>query len=726
MSIFSNIKNIFKTKEAKTGSGYNLFSGFSIIDRLTARPWFKKKYLEVYEKSLYVFACVSKIAQKSSEIELKLYKIKNSKGDTEEIFDHPALDLIYKPNAFTTKSEFMQNNVINRNLSGDAFAVKIRNDRNDVVELWPLRPDLITIIADEKEMIKGYEYTREEDGKTIPILKEDMIHWKFPSPLQTYFGASPLAAAAMRIDSEEFATRFQRDFFLNNARPDAVLEMPNMPTAQQVKQIKKEWEKKYKGVGKNSKIAILGGGVKYQQISISQKDMDYIEFIKATRDDILVAFKTPKPIVAITDDVNRANAETAMTIFLSETIKPELRAYVEKLNEMLIYPEFGEEYYIDFDDPTPENRDQIVLEYASALQNNWMMINEVRQREGLPPIKGGNTLYLNPLMSPAGGLSQSGEGKAIKLSKEDWRMKVEKNPDEKLKVFRGKRFLRIKMIAKEQTADKVKQIFQLKKTGKKNRLKTKSIICLIKDEIKEQYAEMVLKRIDEESPKLKKAIISFSKEQMKRFIDNLKDEAKGLKVIDNFKKELTEDKIKKAFKKKQEDKLLADLYFPLLVALAEVAGEEALDTISPAESFEVAKMKEILKKRATMFAESVNSTTLEKLSNTLGEGIGSGEGIRELADRVQEVYSDFSDYRADRIARTETTAANNEGFIEAYKQSGVATHKEWIAVMDSRTREEHALMNGEVVKLDEAFSNGLQYPQEPNCRCVIGAAFKEE
>ena len=62
--------------------------------------------------------------------------------------------------------------------------------------------------------------------------------------------------------------------------------------------------------------------------------MDYIESLRFTRDDILVAFHVPKPIVAITDDVNLANAQTAMTIFLSETIYPELVRLEEKINEV--------------------------------------------------------------------------------------------------------------------------------------------------------------------------------------------------------------------------------------------------------------------------------------------------------------------------------------------------------------------------------------------------------
>ena len=65
--------------------------------------------------------------------------------------------------------------------------------------------------------------------------------------------------------------------------------------------------------------------------SISQKEMDFIESMHSVRDDILTAFGVPKPIVAVTDDVNRANAETAIYIFQSEVIKPEMERLMEKL-----------------------------------------------------------------------------------------------------------------------------------------------------------------------------------------------------------------------------------------------------------------------------------------------------------------------------------------------------------------------------------------------------------
>jgi SPP1 gp7 family putative phage head morphogenesis protein len=92
---------------------------------------------------------------------------------------------------------------------------------------------------------------------------------------------------------------------------------------------------------------------------------------------------------------------------------------------------------------------------------------------------------------------------------------------------------------------------------------------------------------------------------------------------------------------------------------------------------------------------------------------------------VREVYKQFPDWRAELIARTEATAANNAGFQDAYQQSGVANAKEWIATKDARTRDEHIALDGEVVALGSTFSNGIEFPSEPNCRCVLGPAFIE-
>ena len=337
--------------------------GLEVLAKLVSPELSKSTMLEKYRKSLYVFACINKIATKTASIPFEMFRIVNSAGDLKEIKTHPALDLLYGVNPFQTKSEFIEITIINLKCTGDAFWYKVRNNSGKVVELWNLRPDFITIMTDPTEFIKGYKLTK-TDGSEVTFATEDIIHHKYPDPLNQYLGLAPLHSAQKRVLTEEYATQWQADFFLNSARPDGLIKnKESVLTKDQKDDIRESWNKRHGGLKNAYKVAILEGGLEYQLISLSQKEMDYIESLKFTRDDILVAFQVPKPIVAIVDDVNRANSETAMQIFLHETIKPEVDRLVEKINEQLIYPDFGEEFFIVAEDPTPANRELELKEY---------------------------------------------------------------------------------------------------------------------------------------------------------------------------------------------------------------------------------------------------------------------------------------------------------------------------------------------------------------------------
>jgi HK97 family phage portal protein len=702
MAIFSKFFNRIKRKDTTI---VNLDG----MARIMGAQWNKSQYLQSYEKSLYVYACVSKIAEKIGSIEIKLFQILNSRGDTKELQSHPALDLIYRVNPFQTKSEFLETTIINLKLAGNAFWWKVRNNSGRVVELWNLRPDRMTIVSDPTNFIKQYEFQKNDGTKEV-FAPDDIVHFKYPSPVDQYLGMAPLRPAAVRVDTEEYASTFQRDFFLNNSRPDAVLKTQQQLNTNQRRELKDDWEEKHLGIGNNSKLAILEAGMEYQVISLTQKEMDFVESMKFTRDDILVAFKVPKPIVAVVDDVNRANAETAMFIFLSETIKPEMMRLVEKMNEMLLIPDFGENLFYDFADPTPDNRDLKLREYESGIKNNYLLINEVRQKEGLAPIKGGWSFYTPLGVVPTGGLPQN-EGKNFVIQ------------ERKERIFAGRYMFKKKLEIGEEILKRLAAPAPKKKIGKKsktsrNKKEVRKIISIIPAELKKDYAEIMIKAIDRKAKQLEEAMTAEAFKQQDRVLKALKAETKSVK---EKKLDITD-----IFDIENENVLLSSFVVDFLKTYLEEAGKDALNLLAPAEDFaQTARVDKYLAKRSAYFAESVNNTTLEKLKSTLSEGIADGEGVRDLAERVGTTYQEFPDYRSDLIARTEATAANNEGLLEGYRQSGVATHKEWVATLDDRTRPEHLDLNGEVVKTDENFSNGLAFPSEPNCRCVIAPAFQE-
>lgn len=119
----------------------------------------------------------------------------------------------------------------------------------------------------------------------------------------------------------------------------------------------------------------------------------------------------------------------------------------------------------------------------------------------------------------------------------------------------------------------------------------------------------------------------------------------------------------------------------------------------------------------------------QKIRSAITQGILQGESIDKIADRLKSV-TDMSDSAAVRNARTATTGAENAGRQDGYNeavQMGIDLKKKWISTLDSRTRETHILLDGEEVPNDEAFSNRLMYPGDPNgepeevynCRCTM-------
>jgi len=686
-----------------------------------ASGWNITKYMQAYERSLYVHACISKIAENTSAIELELFNILNSKGDTEQVYFHPVLDLLYRPNPFQTKTEFWKIADINLKSSGNCFWLKIRNESGQVVELWNLRPDRMTIVGSEESFISHYEFNT-PNGRVALIPPDDIIHFKEPTPLDEYLGVSVLKPAAKRVDSEDFSASYQRDFFLNNARPDALLKFPYNLKPHQKAEIKDNWEDRHRGIGASSRFGVLEGGLEYQQVSLTQKEMDYIESMKFLRDDILVAFQVPKPIIAVTDDVNRANAETAMFIFLSQTIKPEMGYFVEKLNQQLIIPDYDDSLVLGFVDPTPENEELKIKQFESGLANNYLLINEVRNKLGFPEVTGGWSWYNQLSQIPGGG-----------ISKENRKSLVVKSP---LNIFRGRAMLRIKLAIKESLIEGVKTDVKktlkiingkLKLINKKavKKTKKKELVPVMKGEIREKYATLILKVLDRQENQFKAGVLLEAKKQEKRVMENLREVASSKGLVSKFgrlsKKKIEVD-VKEIFDIKKENNIFAKFAFPLIEEYVKEAGDKSLNFLAPQEDFNLTEDQtaKFIKDRSKFFADSVNSTTFDKLTKTIEEGVAEGEGILKISDRIGKVYKQYPDSRADLMARTEVTSANNRGFMDSYKQSGVANHKEWIATMDDKTRPEHVKLDGEIVKLDEKFSNGLEYPSEPNCRCVIG------
>ncbi|GGN32310.1 phage portal protein [Deinococcus daejeonensis] len=117
--------------------------------------------------------------------------------------------------------------------------------------------------------------------------------------------------------------------------------------------------------------------------------------------------------------------------------------------------------------------------------------------------------------------------------------------------------------------------------------------------------------------------------------------------------------------------------------------------------------------------KGITDTSKTALRAEIKAGVEAGESEAEIAKRIRVLSDEWSDWRADRIARTEVGSAFGAAHDQAARQIGVPMVKTWVATGDDRTRDEHAGMDGETVELDDSFSNGAgTAPHGVNCRCV--------
>lgn len=191
------------------------------------------------------------------------------------------------------------------------------------------------------------------------------------------------------------------------------------------------------------------------------------------------------------------------------------------------------------------------------------------------------------------------------------------------------------------------------------------------------------------------------------------------------------------FGRKTWEKRFRDVGVELIKTAVFVNGLRMMDEIpgvSVAFSVNNPRATSWIKKKAFKFAYEVNETTERQLRKALVSAVDIGATIDEIKSEVERIFGYAEGYRNERIARTEVIGASNYGAYEAIKQSGLVAKKEWIATVDERTRDTHANIDGDTAELEGTFSNGLQFPGDPdgppeeviNCRCTIGYVFPED
>jgi len=352
--------------------------------------------MQRYGEIGWLFAVVARIASSVGSVKWRLYR-KLANNEFEEVLTHPALDLWQLVNPYYTRIEFLETIQNHVELAGETYWHIIFDGdgppNGKPVELWPLRPDLVTPIASMETFIGGYQYRM--GGQVYNLMPWEVLCVKMPSPLNVYRGQGPVGTLHVDLDNERNASMWSRSFFRNSAQPSGIIKLDRSLDDDQFNEFVQRWQSQHQGIGNAHRVAILEHG-EWQDRKITQRDMQIDSGRRWNRDVIFGAFGIHGSIMGVTENINRANAEAAEVHYARWLITPRLVRLREALNERLL-PFFGDPTLVfDFDDPVPANRELRLQEAKEGFVSGFLTKNEARSRLGEGEIEGGDEFFTPP------------------------------------------------------------------------------------------------------------------------------------------------------------------------------------------------------------------------------------------------------------------------------------------------------------------------------------------
>lgn len=645
----------------------------------TPEPY--KDDIDAFGLHTWVYACANIIANAFSSIEFIPYK--QVKGDVWEPNEsHPFFKLMKNPNPSMSAVEFRRVISLSSKLTGNAY-INCEPDGRKPVELWPLQPDKVTVKTDATKFIAGYAYNA--NGNIQSIAAEKIIHIREATPSHLQYGQGSLTAAKNAVTSDLLADAWNRYFFANSARPDALLQSDTPISAEVQRKVVEQWKKTNGGPKNNGKIAVLSG-LKYVEINRMHKDMDFVNLRKMLREEILAAFGVPQSMVGILDQANYSNMKEQTKVFWVQTMIPEIRKFESAMTLRAAQITGDDKTIIQADLSKVEAlRDDEAAKAATAqiYVNMGVPLGQVVEALDLPfEIEADST-------APAGG-STDGH-----TAEDD-----PKNPAAKSKSF---------------------QI--------------------------DTPRDIEWKKFDRDAAEIETAMESslraFFKSQARRVLSKFLEVADTIVPANGKNIKTDEDKITYFFDFDKEKNLLGRVtekwiklgYYKSARRMAEKIGGDNggvnFNVDERAAGAWIQRKVLKLQQETTKFThERLSDAVVEGVRDATAEGLSQSETIAQIEDRITEFFDFSATGRAERIARTEVIGASNAASLDTMKQLG-AVGKTWLTSRDNRVREMHVEMEGQEVPIDQPFltedGDQLMYPGDQsagpgatiNCRCTL-------
>ena len=666
-------------------------------------------------------AVVERIASDLSFAEGKLFRV-DENGDEQEITAHPFLDFWANPNPLHEMSSAALWRLLEiyLKLKGEGYFIMERDEFGRPAELWPVPTHWVQMTP-----YQGFPYytVRLTNGQLMEVPVDDMFVMKDLDPYDPFKrGLGQSEALADEIETDEYAAKFQKRFFFNDATPNIIIGMPKS-TEEQRKRFLAEWMQRFKGVFQSHGVATVNGDVTVNKIGESMKDMDMVNGRTFLRNAALEHYGVPREIMGITESSNRATSEAAQFIYAQNVLMPILRRREEAINHQLI-PWFGDDLVWHFDDIVPRNQEFDKAVGLDGWNAGLLTKDEAREKLGMPPCKVGGDVYKTQFsdvyvhedddpaeVSTAAANLQYAEGAPP----------LETGGQQEIEITDQGEPLDDSSTVEIGDGSETIELEGVKAADRKAARLQQAQRQLLEAEREQarRFELATMKYFREQNNRLEAALGGTQKADASVW-DALFAAMPDYGVVDGAWVRLDEAERERLVSQfvaglidwpGEEDALNA-IFEPLWKESYDKGAELAakLHNITAVQRPELVSTAKL---RGGSRVRGITQTTKDTIGRIVSNALEHGDSRETIAKQIQQEMQ-TSASRARTIAAQECNTSLLTGNFDMMKKAGAGT-KTWHVTNPAVARPSHKRLNGVTVPIDGKFSNGCRFPCDPDC-----------
>lgn len=577
---------------------------------------------------------------------------------------------------------------------GEAYWLKVGDGFGLPSEFHPMPPGKVMPLVFQG-VIEAYR-VRDGAGNESELAADTICRFVLPDPENIFGSEGYLAPEAVTADSLKFSGEHLRRHYQHDATPKSVLETSAEATAftkPERDRFAHEWVKQYHArLGQaDSGPAVLPIGYKMIKMAM-ESGVDVVPLLEFWRDEQLMGYGTPRSVLGQVVSGDRSSAETNQYVFDRHAVLPIATMIAEAIT-LQIAKDFDESIFVEFEGFVSADKQFELTQETADLIGKVRSVNQVREDRGLDDVSWGD----DPVAT-IGQLPYDPEGFAA-LAADVPGSLGDDEPDDETDDDEPRV---LPAVARKRMRAYFSPDNEWQRQIRREKKFVPAMLKAVRSIFRDQQAS-VLSKLSAQDDEPRARIISADPDAL----------------IDS-------EEWERLFRIRVEPIRQGSFREIMLETMTGLGAEDAFLFTDA--------MREMLEDQGAQLVKNANNTTKRHIAAELKIGTGAGEGVDQIAKRIEGVFRVRSKVHARTIARTEILKASQTAQLAGFESSGVVERKAWNTNRDPEVRDAHAFAEGQSRELDGFFDLGGELADAPgigaggsalsagnsiNCRCFL-------